>query len=52
MNITKFSQIAKILNGKLTQGDAEFRMINTDSRKIKVGELFVALQGPIPINTT
>ena len=46
MNKTKLSQIEKILHGKLINGDAEFQQINTDSRKIKAGELFVALQGP------
>lgn len=42
----KLSQIAKILNASLKGLDAEVSAINTDTRHIKPGELFIALQGP------
>lgn len=40
------SQIAKLLNGKLTGNDASFESVSTDTRTIKAGELFIALKGP------
>ena len=39
------SQAAKVLNGRLTGPDVRFAAVSTDSRKIKAGDLFIALSG-------
>ncbi|HEX5364867.1 MAG TPA: UDP-N-acetylmuramoyl-tripeptide--D-alanyl-D-alanine ligase [Gallionella sp.] len=39
------SQAAQILKGKLVGPDAHFDAISTDSRRIKAGDLFIALRG-------
>jgi UDP-N-acetylmuramoyl-tripeptide--D-alanyl-D-alanine ligase len=39
------SQAAKLLNGRLIGPDARFGAVSTDSRKIKAGDLFIALSG-------
>ena len=41
----KLSKIAAILNTRLIGNDNEFTTINIDSRKLKPGELFIALKG-------
>jgi UDP-N-acetylmuramoyl-tripeptide--D-alanyl-D-alanine ligase len=40
------SHAAKSMHGQLHGADATFRGVSTDSRSLKAGELFVALQGP------
>jgi UDP-N-acetylmuramoyl-tripeptide--D-alanyl-D-alanine ligase len=42
----KLSEAAQILNGTLQGPDVEFQFVNSDTRKINPGELFIALQGP------
>ncbi|MDH4233866.1 MAG: UDP-N-acetylmuramoyl-tripeptide--D-alanyl-D-alanine ligase [Gallionella sp.] len=39
------SQAAQVLNGRLAGPDAHFAAVSTDSRKIKAGDLFIALRG-------
>ncbi|MDO8262596.1 MAG: UDP-N-acetylmuramoyl-tripeptide--D-alanyl-D-alanine ligase [Gallionella sp.] len=39
------SQAAQVLNGRLVGPDVRFAAVSTDSRKIKAGDLFVALRG-------
>ena len=39
------SQAAQVLNGRLAGPDVRFAAVSTDSRKIKIGDLFVALRG-------
>ena len=41
----RLSKIAEILRTQLIGNDGEFTAINTDSRTLKVGELFIALRG-------
>lgn len=41
----KLSKAATILNAKLIGDDAIFTSVNSDSRKVTAGELFVALKG-------
>ncbi len=40
------SQTADLLRGHLLGADATFASVSTDSRKVKQGDLFVALRGP------
>ena len=42
----KLSQISQRLGGELRNGDAEFNAVSIDTRTLKSGELFVAIQGP------
>ena len=42
----KLSQIAHILNAKFKGKDRDFEFVSTDTRTIKPGSLFIALQGP------
>ena len=44
--ITTLSAAAKAMQGKLRGADREFAGISTDTRTIRDGELFFALQGP------
>ncbi|MCR4298437.1 MAG: UDP-N-acetylmuramoyl-tripeptide--D-alanyl-D-alanine ligase [Gallionella sp.] len=39
------SQAAQALNGRLAGADVRFAAVSTDSRKIKAGDLFIALRG-------
>jgi UDP-N-acetylmuramoyl-tripeptide--D-alanyl-D-alanine ligase len=39
------SQAARVLDGRLVGEDAHFTAVSTDSRKIAMGDLFVALRG-------
>jgi UDP-N-acetylmuramoyl-tripeptide--D-alanyl-D-alanine ligase len=39
------SQAAQVLNGRLVGHDVRFAAVSTDSRKIKAGDLFIALRG-------
>src|SRR5574340_176802 len=39
------SQAAQVLNGRLAGPDVRFAAVSTDSRKIRAGDLFVALRG-------
>lgn len=39
------SQAAKVLNGQLIGPDVRFTAVSTDSRKIRAGDLFIALSG-------
>jgi len=39
------SQAAKVLNARMTGKDVRFNAVSTDSRKIKAGDLFIALRG-------
>ena len=39
------SQAAQVLNGRLVGEDVRFAAVSTDSRKIKTGDLFIALRG-------
>ena len=39
------SQAAQALNGRLVGPDVRFAAVSTDSRKIKAGDLFIALRG-------
>ncbi len=39
------SQAAQVLNGRLVGADVRFAAVSTDSRKIKAGDLFIALRG-------
>ncbi|HEY0665792.1 MAG TPA: UDP-N-acetylmuramoyl-tripeptide--D-alanyl-D-alanine ligase [Gallionella sp.] len=39
------SQAARVLNGRVVGGDAEFSAVSTDSRSLRPGDLFVALRG-------
>lgn len=40
------SESARLINGRLLGQDASFAAVSTDSRKLKPGQLFVALSGP------
>lgn len=40
------SDVMKALDGKLLGNDTEFESVSTDTRSLKQGDLFVALQGP------
>ena len=42
----KLSQLAAVLNTTLQSGDIEFSSVNSDTRTIEAGDLFIALQGP------
>ena len=44
--ITTLSAAATAMQGKLRGADREFAGISTDTRTIRDGELFFALQGP------
>lgn len=46
MMTATLSQVADSIGGTLHGGDLSFRGVSTDTRSIKAGELFVALQGP------
>ena len=39
------SQAAQVLNGRLAGPEVHFAAVSTDSRKIKAGDLFIALRG-------
>ena len=39
------SQAAQVLSGRLAGPDVRFDAVSTDSRKIKAGDLFIALRG-------
>jgi UDP-N-acetylmuramoyl-tripeptide--D-alanyl-D-alanine ligase len=39
------SQAAQVLNGRLAGPDVRFAAVSTDSRKIRAGDLFIALRG-------
>ncbi|MBY0575987.1 MAG: UDP-N-acetylmuramoyl-tripeptide--D-alanyl-D-alanine ligase [Gallionellaceae bacterium] len=39
------SQAAQVLNGRLIGADVRFAAVSSDSRKIKAGDLFIALRG-------
>lgn len=39
------SQAAQVLNGRLAGPDVRFDAVSTDSRKIRAGDLFIALRG-------
>jgi UDP-N-acetylmuramoyl-tripeptide--D-alanyl-D-alanine ligase len=41
----RLSQIAQALDAQLIDPDVEFLNVNTDSRKIQAGDLFIALRG-------
>jgi len=43
----KYSELAKILNGKLFGNDGEFNSISIDSRAIKKGDCFIAIKGEV-----
>ena len=47
MNTIEISNVLKAINGELLLGNSESRItgISTDSRSIKEGELFFALEG-------
>lgn len=40
------SQCIRATGGQLFNGDCEFNRLSTDTRKINVGDLFIALRGP------
>jgi UDP-N-acetylmuramoyl-tripeptide--D-alanyl-D-alanine ligase len=40
------SEVIKALDGKLLGDDVEFKSVSTDTRSLKQGDLFVAIQGP------
>lgn len=42
----RLSEAASLIGGVWVGADVEFNAVNTDSRKIQAGDLFVALQGP------
>lgn len=42
----KLSQIAPVLNAKLSGKDIAFTSVSIDTRTLKPGDLFIALQGP------
>lgn len=42
----KLTQLADSINGQLVGNDAEFFSVSTDTRTLRSGDLFVALQGP------
>lgn len=46
ITIRTLADVARLLGGALDGEDAPFHGVSTDSRTIKKGELFVALQGP------
>jgi len=46
MIVSSLARAADFMDGTLTGADATFRGVSTDTRSIKPGELFVALQGP------
>lgn len=39
------SQAAQVLSGRLVGPDVRFDAVSTDSRKIRAGDLFIALRG-------
>jgi UDP-N-acetylmuramoyl-tripeptide--D-alanyl-D-alanine ligase len=39
------NDVAKVLGGELTGGDAEITSVSTDTRTLKPGALFVAVDG-------
>ena len=43
---TRKSDIAALLHGQLRGADAVISSISTDSRNLRAGDLFIALQGP------
>ena len=46
MMVGTLAQAAETMRGTLTGRDVEFRGVSTDTRTLRPGELFVALQGP------
>lgn len=46
MMVSTLSNAASYMNGTLHGDDVTFRGVSTDTRSLKAGELFVALQGP------
>ena len=46
MIVSTLSHAASLMNGTLHGNDVTFRGVCTDTRSLKAGELFVALQGP------
>lgn len=46
MMVSTLSQAAEMMHGTLVGGDATFRGVSTDTRTLRAGELFVALEGP------
>jgi UDP-N-acetylmuramoyl-tripeptide--D-alanyl-D-alanine ligase len=40
------SQLVDLLGGRMLDGDATFAAVSSDSRRIRTGDLFVALRGP------
>src|SRR3989338_5518101 len=45
VGMMRLSQAAQVLNGRLIGPDVRFAAVSTDSRKIKTGDLFIALRG-------
>ena len=45
VGMMRLSQAAQVLNGRLVGPDVRFAAVSTDSRKIKTGDLFIALRG-------
>src|SRR3990167_10089774 len=45
VGMMRLSQAAQVLNGRLVGPDVRFDAVSTDSRKIKAGDLFIALRG-------
>ena len=45
MNNMMVSEVARILGSELKGDDTKFTSINTDSRVLRAGELFIALKG-------
>lgn len=46
MSSLRYSDIAAILEGRLSGDDGEFQSASTDTRDLQPGDLFVALRGP------
>lgn len=46
MSPLALSDVAKMVNGRLLDGDATVAGVSTDTRSLRGGELFVALRGP------
>jgi len=46
MNSWRASELAQVITGQLTGGDADFTSISTDTRTLQKDALFVALSGP------
>ncbi|MDX1811005.1 MAG: UDP-N-acetylmuramoyl-tripeptide--D-alanyl-D-alanine ligase [Gammaproteobacteria bacterium] len=42
----RLSEVAEVLNAELIGEDKDFTAVNTDSRSLQNGELFIALKGP------